>query len=112
MNLFGGKPYLFRFYTAGETDYSRQTVRDIITVLNVKIPGKYKLEIINVLFQARTARADGIISTPSLARIRPAPIKRYFGRLYSVVAINEVLADLGWGKMASHSERPGLPHLG
>lgn len=95
MRLFGfGKPFLFRFYRAGWTDYSDELVSRIKTVLNEKIPRLYDLEVIDVFFKPDVARADGAYATPMLIKLQPAPVQKIFGSLNDEEELKKALTFL------------------
>ncbi|MBW3589905.1 MAG: circadian clock protein KaiB [Actinobacteria bacterium] len=51
-----------------------------------------KMEIIDVLEEGRRAQQDDIITTPTLIKASPPPVKRFIGDLTSLKAVRNALA--------------------
>jgi circadian clock protein KaiB len=76
-----------RLYVAG------QTVRAITAFTNLKrlceerLPGRYNIEVIDLLKQPQLAQGDQIVAIPTLVRKLPEPIKRVVGDLSNLERI-------------------------
>lgn len=91
-----GQKYLFRLYVAGETDYSLRILENLKAALTERLRSDYQVQIVNVLYDSKRAKDDGISVTPAVARIRPEPVERYTGTLYKPEHVRAaVMALLG-----------------
>jgi circadian clock protein KaiB len=70
-----------RLYVAG------QTVRAVAAFANLKkiceehLPGKYHIEVIDLLKQPQLAKGDQILAVPTLVRKLPEPVRKIIGDL-------------------------------
>ena len=70
-----------RLYVAG------QTVRSMLALANLRryceehVPGRYSLEVIDLLVNPQLAEGDQILAIPTLVRKVPEPIRRIIGDL-------------------------------
>jgi circadian clock protein KaiB len=87
--------FQFRFYMAGNTKFNQEIMEVIKKVMDQKIPGRYSLQIVDVLDEPEQAQEDGIMATPTLAKVDPPPIRKFFGRLISPERVLSALASLG-----------------
>jgi circadian clock protein KaiB len=81
-----------RLYVAGKAPNSVKAIANLEAICQQYLKGAYKLEIVDVCEQPRRALADGVIVTPSLAKVSPAPSSNIIGNLADTLS---VLAALG-----------------
>jgi circadian clock protein KaiB len=86
-----GKLHL-RLYVAGNAPNSLRAIRNAEALCEEHFLARYDLEIVDLLEQPKRALADGIIVTPTLLKVSPAPVQRVVGNLSDT---NQVLAALG-----------------
>ena len=72
---------VMRLYIADSAPNSAKAVANLEAICKEHLPGAFKLEIIDVLEFPQRALADGILVTPSLAKISPSPATRIVGNL-------------------------------
>jgi circadian clock protein KaiB len=72
---------VLRLYIAADAPNSVQAVANLEAICREHLKDAYKLEIIDVLENPQRALADGILVTPSLAKISPSPEARVVGNL-------------------------------
>jgi circadian clock protein KaiB len=70
-----------RLYVAGMAPNSVRALRNVQAICTESIPGPCKLEIVDVLAEPRQALAEGILVTPTLIKLSPAPICTIAGNL-------------------------------
>lgn len=70
-----------RLYIANDAPNSIQAVANLETICREHLKDAFKLEIIDVLAYPLRALADGVLVTPSLAKVSPSPITRVVGNL-------------------------------
>ena len=68
-------------YIADSAPNSVQAVANLEAICKEHLKDKFKLEIIDVLEYPLRALADGIIVTPSLAKLSPSPTAKVVGNL-------------------------------
>jgi len=79
-------------YVAGKAPNSVKAIANLEAICRQHLKGGYKLEIVDVCEHPRRALTDGILVTPSLAKVSPAPTSNVIGNLSDT---GSVLAALG-----------------
>ena len=72
---------VMRLYIANNAPNSIQAVANLEAICKQYLKDKFKLEIIDVLEYPLRALADGILVTPSLAKMSPSPPAKVIGNL-------------------------------
>lgn len=75
------KTLVMRLYVARNAPNSVRAIANLADICREYLDGRFKLEIIDVLEFPLRALADGILVTPSLAKISPSPAARIVGNL-------------------------------
>jgi len=70
-----------RLYVAGQTAKSLAALANLKKVCEDYLPGKYKIEVVDLLENPQLARGDQIVAIPTLVRKLPAPIRKIVGDL-------------------------------
>ena len=70
-----------RLYIAGMGPNSVRAMANARAVCEEHFASNHELEILDVQWHARRALADGVIVTPTLLKLRPAPVQRIVGDL-------------------------------
>jgi circadian clock protein KaiB len=73
--------YHLRLYVAGQSPKSMRAVENLRRVCEEHLPGRYQIELVDLLENPHLARGDEIIAVPTLIRKLPAPIRRIIGDL-------------------------------
>jgi circadian clock protein KaiB len=81
-----------RLYVAGNAPNSLRAIANARAMCDEHFPAGHKLEIVDLLVDARRALADGIIVTPTLLKLSPKPPRRLIGDLSDS---NQLLLALG-----------------
>ena len=68
-------------YIANSAPNSVRAIANLEAICNEHLKDNFKLEIIDVLEYPLRALADGIIVTPSLAKLSPSPAAKVVGNL-------------------------------
>ncbi len=79
-------------YVAGTAPNSLKAIANLQAICGRYLKNGYKLEILDVCEHPRRALADGVLVTPSLAKVSPAPTSKVIGNLSDT---HSVLAALG-----------------
>ena len=79
-------------YVAGTAPNSVKAIANLKAICRRYLKDGYKLEIVDVCEHPRRALADGVVVTPSLAKLSPAPASSVIGNLSDT---GSVLAALG-----------------
>lgn len=85
-------PLGLRLYVAGTAPNSVRAIANIRAICDEHFASTHEIEIVDLLEHPQRALADGIIVTPTLLRLRPAPIRRLIGSLSDT---NQVRLALG-----------------
>ena len=68
-------------YVAGRSPKSQAAFSNLKRLCEEHIPGRYSIEIIDLLLNPQLAKADQILAIPTLVRKLPVPVKRLIGDL-------------------------------
>ena len=72
---------VMRLYIANNAPNSVRAVANLAAICKEHLGDKFKLEIVDVLEYPLRALADGILVTPSLAKLSPSPPAKIVGNL-------------------------------
>ena len=70
-----------RLYTAGQTPKSIAAFSNLKRICEEHLPGRYKIEVIDLTQNPRLAKEDQIVAIPTLVRKLPDPLRRIIGDL-------------------------------
>ena len=70
-----------RLYVAGQSPRSIRAIENLRRVCDEHLPGRYRIEVIDLLESPELARGDGIIAVPTLVRRFPLPTRTIIGDL-------------------------------
>src|SRR6185503_20742397 len=73
-----------RLYTAGQTPKSLAAIRNLKKVCEEHLPGRYEIEVVDLLQNPRLAKDHQIVAIPTLVRKLPNPIRKIVGDLSDV----------------------------
>lgn len=70
-----------RLYIAGQTPRSVVAVANLKRLCEEHLPGRYRIEVIDLLHDPQLAAGDQIVAIPTLVRKLPEPLRRIVGDL-------------------------------
>lgn len=70
-----------RLYVAGQTPKSVAAFANLKRLCEEHLPGKYEIEVIDLLKEPQLAAGDQILAIPTLVRKLPEPLRRIVGDL-------------------------------
>ena len=70
-----------RLYVAGQTPKCDNAIVNLRKFCEEHMPGRYKIEIIDLLQNPKLAKGDQIVAIPTLVRKLPEPLRRIIGDL-------------------------------
>ena len=73
--------FSFRLYVADESQNSILALNNLRALCSDYLPGRHKIEVVDVFKEPKRALADHIFMTPTLIRLAPSPLKRIVGTL-------------------------------
>jgi circadian clock protein KaiB len=73
--------YSLRLYVAGQTPKSMLAISNLKTLCEKHLPGRYTIEVIDLMKNPALAQRDQIVAIPTLIRQLPEPLKRIIGDL-------------------------------
>ena len=73
-----------RLYVAGKTPKSVAAFENLKTLCEEHLPGKYQIEVVDLLAHPQLAKGDQIFAIPTLVRKLPQPIRKVIGDLSNV----------------------------
>ena len=97
MNQPGSNPsangaYVFRLYLAGGAPNSVRALANLYALCRKHFPDSHRIEVVDVLKEPLRALTDGILVTPTVLKLSPAPEQQIIGNLSEE---DEVLRALG-----------------
>jgi circadian clock protein KaiB len=73
--------WALRLYVAGQTSKSVAAFTNLKRICEEHLPGKYTIEVIDLLKEPQLAAGDQILAIPTLVRKLPEPLRRIVGDL-------------------------------
>ena len=70
-----------RLYTAGQPPKSVLAFNNLKRICEEHMPGRYHIEVIDLVQNPRLAKEDQIVAIPTLVRKLPEPLRRIIGDL-------------------------------
>ena len=70
-----------RLYVAGQTPKSIAAFSNLKRVCEEHLPGKYDIEVIDLMKNPQLAQGDQIVAIPTLVRKLPEPVRKIIGDL-------------------------------
>ena len=70
-----------RLYVAGQTPKSVAAFANLKNICEEHLPGRYTIEVVDLLKQPQLAAGDQIVALPTLVRKLPEPLRRIVGDL-------------------------------
>ncbi len=83
------KPSLWelRLYVAGHTPKSITAFNNLKKICEEHMPGKYHIEVIDLVKNPQLTKGDQILAIPTLVRKLPPPLKKIIGDLSNTVRV-------------------------
>lgn len=79
--LDGHESWDLKLYVAGQTPRSLAALANLQKICHEYLPGRFKLEIIDLSKTPGLAQADQVLAVPTLVRKLPQPIRKIIGDL-------------------------------
>jgi circadian clock protein KaiB len=76
--------YNLRLYVAGQTPKSIAAIANLKKICEQHLPGRYEIEVVDLIKDPALARRHQIVAIPTLIRELPEPLKRIIGDLSNV----------------------------
>lgn len=73
--------YILRLYVTQTTPRSAIAFRNLKSLCEEHLAGRYSLKVIDLLKNPELAKADGILAVPTLIRKMPTPLRKFIGTL-------------------------------
>ena len=70
-----------RLYVAGKTSKSVAAFENLTRLCEEYLPGKYQIEVVDLIVHPQLAKGDQIVAIPTLVRKLPQPIRKVIGDL-------------------------------
>lgn len=76
-----GEFWTMRLYVAGQSPKSIAAISNLRRICDQHVPGRYAVEIVDLLRNPELARADQIVAIPTLVKKLPIPVRHIIGDL-------------------------------
>jgi circadian clock protein KaiB len=73
--------YVFQLYIAGGAPNSVRALSNLYALCQKHFPASHRIEVIDILIQPLRALAEGVVVTPTLVKVSPAPEQQIIGNL-------------------------------
>jgi circadian clock protein KaiB len=73
--------WAMRLYVAGQSARSTAAIANLRRICDDHIPGRYEIQIIDLLRNPELAKDDQIVAIPTLIKKMPVPVRRIIGDL-------------------------------
>ncbi|MDR3387915.1 MAG: circadian clock KaiB family protein [Rudaea sp.] len=83
--------FKFRLYIADDTQNSARALANLSALCRAYLPDRYEIEVVDVFQEPRRALADGILMTPTLVKLVPAPVRKIVGTLNQMQLVLQAL---------------------
>jgi circadian clock protein KaiB len=83
----GPERYVLRLYITGNTPRSSKAIKNIRTLCEQFLPGRYDLEVIDLYQQPVLAVTDQVVAAPTLIKKLPSPLRKFIGDLSNLERI-------------------------
>jgi circadian clock protein KaiB len=93
-----GEFWTLKLYVAGQSPRSLAAFANLKKICTEHLPGKYSIEVIDLLEHPQLAAGDQIVAIPTLIRQLPTPIRKIIGDLSNT---DRVLVGLDLRRKAS-----------
>jgi circadian clock protein KaiB len=90
-NMDNSAIFKFRLYVAGDAPNSVQAIANLHALCREHLPQRHKIEIVDVMLEPKRALADGILLTPTLVKLLPAPVRNIVGTLAKTQTVLDAL---------------------
>lgn len=70
-----------RLYVAGQSARSLAAIGNLKKICEQYLPGRYRIQVIDLLKNPKIARGDQILAVPTLVRRLPQPVRKIIGDL-------------------------------
>jgi circadian clock protein KaiB len=75
------RAYELRLYVAGQTPKSVAAFNNLKRLCEERLPGRYRIEVVDLMENPRLAKDDQIVAIPTLVRKLPPPARKLIGDL-------------------------------
>jgi len=82
-----GEVWELRLYVAGHTPKSITAFNNLKKICEEHMPGKYHIEVIDLVKNPQLAKGDQILAIPTLVRRFPPPLKNIIGDLSNTLRV-------------------------
>src|SRR5262245_59059109 len=76
-----GQSQVLRLYIAGQTPRSIAAFANLKRLCEEHLPGRYRIEVIDLVQNPQLAAGDQILAVPTLVRRLPEPVRKIIGDL-------------------------------
>jgi circadian clock protein KaiB len=76
-----GEFWSLRLYVAGQSPKSLDAFANLTTLCEAYLPGRYTIEVVDLVEHPSRALSDDIVAIPTLVRRLPEPLRRIIGDL-------------------------------
>ena len=76
--------WILRLFIAGQSPKSIMAFKNLKTICDVELKGKFEIEVIDLLKHPELGREENILALPTLVRKLPMPVRKIIGDLSDI----------------------------
>ncbi|MBI3946435.1 MAG: circadian clock protein KaiB [Armatimonadetes bacterium] len=76
-----GEPWVLRIYVSDDTPRAKLAVANLRRLCEEHLPGRFRIEVIDIETDPGAAFRDGIVAIPTVSRRNPLPVRTLIGTL-------------------------------
>jgi circadian clock protein KaiB len=99
--------FVLRLYVSQATPVSSRAIVNTRRFCEQHLPGRYRLDILNIADHVMRATQDQIVAAPTLFKASPAPVRRFIGDMSDT---RRICAGLGLPELGTSELRGDAPH--
>jgi circadian clock protein KaiB len=84
--------YDLSLYVSGATPRSHRAIKNIKDICEQYLPGRYKLQVIDIFQNPSETAEHNIVAAPTLIKEAPLPVRRFIGDLSDLKKVTQGLA--------------------
>jgi len=75
----GRQHFVLRLYVAGATSGSQRAIKNVKSLCERHLKGRYQLEVIDIYQRPELVNSVEIIAVPALVKVMPPPLRKFIG---------------------------------
>jgi len=83
--------HVYRLYVSSASPVSSRAIVNARVFFDAHLPGKHRLEVLDIASHVEAARGDQIVASPTLIRLLPLPRRQFIGDMSNTERLRSTL---------------------